>query len=494
MAEPDQIDFNTVAHALWGVIEGCLVTVSASTASTLGGLALVNGKMVRVSNSSLNLGIGGALDRFDLIVVDEAGTLGVIQGIEANDPVFKDVPLNNTVLASVFVPTGTSNLSDNVVDKRKFIAKSLLTKISTGDPLVQNLNNTGNHYKMLGDGSTSWEDDTFMERVGVATLRIRNHLNLSGNLAAVGNLTGAALTVTDRVTGSNIIAGTALPGTALPGTIFQNESTGRIYVRQGGFWKEIATTEATVPVGTIILSAQPKTFMTPLGWVPLDGATISETQYPSLFAIAGLGTITGAAGSRSMKLHDATNRVLLTNWTKTVMTEGGPATNKITLAVAQMPAHDHDVTVTNGGGGKQTVGMSREGSHVHSMVAGGNHIHWVNEHPHVHEGMDNYGTPAPVIAVAWGGRNKIDALFNDRNHTYSVEKAQWTMPAIGEVDVLEQGSQHSHTLNANGDHTHTGTVSDAPIHTHPVTEVTKGSGAEIDITPAYITVFAYVRS
>ena len=111
MAEPDQIDFNTVAHALWGVIEGCLVTVSSSTASTLGGLALVNGKMVRVSNKSVNLGIGGALDRFDLIVVDEGGTLGVIQGVEANDPVFKDVPLNNTVLASVFVPTGTSNLS-----------------------------------------------------------------------------------------------------------------------------------------------------------------------------------------------------------------------------------------------------------------------------------------------------------------------------------------------------------------------------------------------
>ena len=44
MAEPDQIDFNTVAQARWGVVEGCLVTVSGSQAQcTLGGLALVNG-------------------------------------------------------------------------------------------------------------------------------------------------------------------------------------------------------------------------------------------------------------------------------------------------------------------------------------------------------------------------------------------------------------------------------------------------------------------
>jgi hypothetical protein len=108
--------------------------------------------------------------------------------------------------------------------------------------------------------------------------------------------------------------------------------------------------------------------------------------------------------------------------------------------------------------------------------------------------MDNYGTPAPVIAVAWGGRNKIDALFNDRNHTYSVEKAEWTMPAVGEVDVLQNGSAHAHTLKESGEHSHTATVSNAPIHNHPVEETSKGSGADIDITPAYLTVFTYIRS
>ena len=36
LAEPDRIDFNTIAHARWGVINGCLVTVAGSTA-TVGG-------------------------------------------------------------------------------------------------------------------------------------------------------------------------------------------------------------------------------------------------------------------------------------------------------------------------------------------------------------------------------------------------------------------------------------------------------------------------
>ena len=93
MAEPDQVDFNTVAQARWGVIEGCLVTVSGSQAQcTLGGLALVNGILVNVApGQTATLGTGGSQDRFDLITVDEGRHAeGGHQGIPAIDPIYPD--------------------------------------------------------------------------------------------------------------------------------------------------------------------------------------------------------------------------------------------------------------------------------------------------------------------------------------------------------------------------------------------------------------------
>ena len=127
------------------------------------------------------------------------------------------------------------------------------------------------------------------------------------------------------------------------------------------------------------------------------------------------------------------------------------------------------------------------------MAKGGRHIHAVRLYDHIHYGMDNYGNPAPVIAVAWGGRNKIDALFNDRNHTYSVEKAEFTMPAKARVDVLEGDSEHAHTLQEDGDHSH-GISGTFPGHNHPVTELDRGTGAAVDITPAYLSIYSYIRS
>ena len=74
MAEPDQVDFNIVAHARWGVVEGCLVTLAGSTATTTGGLALVNGKLVSVSNGlTTSVGTGCALDRVHILGLPEGG-------------------------------------------------------------------------------------------------------------------------------------------------------------------------------------------------------------------------------------------------------------------------------------------------------------------------------------------------------------------------------------------------------------------------------------
>ena len=128
LAEPDQIDFNTLANARWGVIEGCEVNAqSAKTVAISSGTAIVNGALVRVVSNSLPLPTPGANAQFVLIVVDSGGVLKVKEGLPSVDPVFPDPELNQTVLASVYGDATSGNFSNNIVDKRKLLMDSLLT-------------------------------------------------------------------------------------------------------------------------------------------------------------------------------------------------------------------------------------------------------------------------------------------------------------------------------------------------------------------------------
>src|SRR5262252_3980615 len=87
MAEPDRIDFNTVGNDRWGVIEGCLVIVAGSTASTTGGTVVINGAIYTVTQSSAAVTTGQAQDHFDLVVVGTNGLIAVVPGIPSDDPV-----------------------------------------------------------------------------------------------------------------------------------------------------------------------------------------------------------------------------------------------------------------------------------------------------------------------------------------------------------------------------------------------------------------------
>ena len=478
MAEPDRIDFNTVAHARWGVVEGCLVTVTGSTAQcALGGLAIVDGKLVSVSSGqSVNVGVGGAQDRFDLVAVNAGGNLVHIAGTPAVDPVFPDPPTTVTVLAAVYAPTGTANLGDNVIDKRKFVSRSLLTKIPIGDPLVQNRNGTGDEFLINGGGVMTWHNDASLFRSSAYTIRIIRYLTVDDDITAGNAINAKTLTATEKILGSNLQFGTVpLPSTADNGALYQ-DTAGKLWIRKEGVWKEIATLEGAVPAGSMITSVEPPTVMSPLGWVPLQGQTITEAQFPTLFNLTGLAHLrNGTAPNRTMTLPNAEGKVFMTKWGTAPWTEGGNNDNKITLALANMPKHKHAVSADQVAARTLTgFTTNRTGSHIHGMVLGGSHIHSTNEHEHTHQGVDNYGQPAPIIAVAWGGRNKIDALFNDRNHTYSVEAGTGLMPARQQVDVMATGSEHYHTLQEDGDHYHTisGTV---PAYNVGINEEDRGS-------------------
>ena len=496
MAEPDRVDFSTLAHPLWGVVEGCGVTVAGTTATTPGGTLLVNGALVTLSPGTVGLGIGGSQDRFDLLVSDAAGILTVIVGTPSVDPVFPDPPLNATVLAAVFAPTGSQSLADNVIDKRKFVNKALLTKIGTGEDLIRNLNGSGNHFLLDGGGRSTWENDTWMFRSAEAELTLHRHLKLEGTLTAGGNLfAGGDIEADGNVYGKNLRWGTVLPVAPVePASIFQNKSNGKIYVWRSNQWEELATTKSANPPGTVITSLENPSVMTPLGWIPLDGRKVYETDVPTLFEVQGMAHLIVNDTPRYMNLPNAHKLAMVCDWQRNAGVKVSThANNLITLQVANMPRHGHNPRTQYAGAANPRVTINRAGNHGHNVYGGG-HVHDVNDPGHAHNGMDYFGIGAPIIAVAWGARNKLDALFNDRNHTYSVEMMEWTRPSSSNISIGTSGSEHWHIVDPNGEHDHTATVEAIPDHIHAVTEDQVGGNVPIDITPEYLTIYSYVRS
>lgn len=488
MAEPDQIDFATAANAQWGVVEGCKVTITTFTVMVDPGVAIVNGSMVTVAGGTVTLASSGAQDRFDSVVVNESGNVVVLPGTPSTDPVFVDVPLNNTLLAVVFCPVGAESFAGFVIDKRRFVSKALLTKIGGVESLIRNLNGDGNHYHVFGDGTTVWGGDTTLKRKSAKTLELDSHLIATGNVSAAQVNAGRVI-ATREVTGSNLIMGEAPPPTAQApiGALFQSTVSGDVAVNTPAGWKSLAQVDGIMPVGSIINSVEPPSVMGPKGWLLLDGSTISETVYPRMFTLTAF-SFSGEVGSRVMTLPNAMGRVMR-GGSSGAGNRGGR--DSLSLTTEQMPRHRHSVRTQLAGGTTASGRTSRAGRHAHT-VWGGVHTHLVDDPGHSHN--DGEYPAGAFVCLVWGGQNKIDALFNDRNHTYSVEAVHWTGTARTGVTISSLASEHAHTVDDNGDHEHTFQMDAVPAHVHAVSEDEVGQGQPIDITPAYMTTYTYIRT
>ena len=495
LAEPDRIDFNTVAHARWGVLNGCLVTVTTSTAMNTAGTVLVDGKLVEVAGGqNVSVGAGGAQDRFDIVGVNNMGLLVAIPGSESLDPVFPDVPLNVTTLAAVLCTAGGGNYTDNVIDKRKFLADSLLTKIPAANDLIVNRNGDGNLFKIDGEGTTSWMNDTIIKRHSEGTLRISTHLRVDDTIVAGGGIQAKSLVATERIIGSNLRNNSTMPSDAsgLPGDIFQHNGDGRLYLHQGGKWEEIATVKSSVPMGSVITSLQRPAQM-PSNWVPLDGAAqVLESTHPELFALLDSWgwPRSGVAPNRVITTRNASRRMLMVDFAGDAGTLGGSPS--ITLGMENIPQHKHNVRVLNGGGYQPRITVSRAGGHRHSVV-GGEHGHEVYDPGHAHHNVDG-GNGGQFIAAAWGGQNKLDAFFNDRSHTWSVDAREWTNLAYTGIWISGNGSWHGHEVSHEGDHDHAIGADAIPQHEHTASEDLIGTSAPLPWQPSYLAVYCYIRA
>jgi microcystin-dependent protein len=278
------------------------------------------------------------------------------------------------------------------------------------------------------------------------------------------------------------------------GSLFQ-KTNGTLLLNTATGWLELATLDGMLPTGTVITSVEPKGVMEAKGWVALDGTIISEVKWPTLFGLAAFASIDkpGLPGERSMRLPDARGRVLM-GTDVGVGVLGGNENNRITLRTGQLPRHNHRVRVGYAGGATPAGRVAAAGRHIHTVSKSGHHTHDVNDPMHKHAGGD-HPAAGSFVCLFWGGNNKIDALFNDRNHTYSVEAVEWSRPAITGITISDNDkSDHDHTMEEAPDHDHVLVMNAIEEHTHAVTEDDVGLGDVVDITPAYIGLYTYIRS
>jgi hypothetical protein len=207
-----------------------------------------------------------------------------------------------------------------------------------------------------------------------------------------------------------------------------------------------------------------------------------------------------------MKLPNLNRRVVQVDFASPHQNTGSHANNIITLKTENMPKHNHSVGGDTNPGRTSSTGKhtpvasitAGTGAHSNHAVSGGYHDHPVYDPGHAHNGMDWYGVSAAVIGwvgfsgTPKDGKNKIDALFNDSSHTYTVEPIRWTMAATTGINI-GVNQTHGHGITGGG-HDHAVTCSEVPDHYHTVTELDAGLGQSIDFTPWSFTTYAYIRA
>ena len=128
-AEPDSVDFDILAagYSGSGVISGCAVTAQGTpnmTVAVASGVVSVAGVRVSVTGANSTIGTADGTDpRFDMITVNNSGTIATTAGTAAAVPELPNIPSNSVVLALIFVPASDTTIATaQITDKRVFIS------------------------------------------------------------------------------------------------------------------------------------------------------------------------------------------------------------------------------------------------------------------------------------------------------------------------------------------------------------------------------------
>lgn len=501
LAEPDSGDFSLLGNHRNGVVRGCEIDFDGTYLSVTSATNVVlrNGVLESFSSTTASATVTGTGPKFTLVSWNGTGLVTVDGEVDPDNPVFPAIPADHVVLAAVYTDDTGSRVH---VDKRILLTNGLFAQVDSGSNFIQH-GTSEVTFSVTGSGQIRFGTGVSAPQISSDGTSIVLSHPLSGSSATLTDTltAGGDGTFSGSVTGSNLLMGSAYPTvSAAPGTLYQRndgDGNGFLYLRTALGWQE-AVPDVN-PVGTIIsnIAGPANAGLLAQGWLPLDGRSIvgADVEHPALWAVAPAAW---KVTENDLLLPNLTDRVLTGAGTTANGTFGGLTGNSLTLSTANLPAHRHVEagTVTTAAGGHThgtTVGTN--GSHSHDIAAGsGTHGHPITDPGHRHNGADSALGHA-LIYTAWGGQNKLDGPFNDSSHTYSVEAAEWTAPAATGATISSSTGGHGHTLNAAGAHGHSVTLDTVASHTHALPQDSVvGSGEALDVAPAHMAVYFYVKA
>ena len=217
----------------------------------------------------------------------------------------------------------------------------------------------------------------------------------------------------------------------------------------------------------------------PTGWLMCDGATLSQSQYPKLYAV--LGTRYGQDGAGTFKVPDLRGKTVFgvaagDTAFDTLGETGGAKT--AALAEANLPAHKHATPALT-----HTASSGNAGTHAHtgsSAAASVAHAHDRQAHAHGQSNVNVVGSLSTVQRSVFTGSNNPNGnvetgsylikgtTMNNHNH----QPAPGGEGGNGATTSSDAVHSHGVTVDGVGDHAHSVTVGG-----HAAGETGVGAGA-----------------
>ena len=196
---------------------------------------------------------------------------------------------------------------------------------------------------------------------------------------------------------------------------------------------EDVTPPQTLPIGSVIMWAGDASNV-PTGWLLCDGTPFTSASYPILASLLGTGFGTPAAGQT--QIPDMRDRFVVgAGSTYSRNSKGGSDT--VTLALTQMPLHDHPLTHTHQINPPVTNTGTQSVNHTHPM--GGNTGPDSNvAHSHVTASLG--GRPT----ASTGTYNQNTGTESGQPHTHSINIAQFTSGGASASVTGDRGSSQPH--------------------------------------------------